>query len=211
MACTFHKVCVPNSSTGGVLKRYVSTLISTKWTEYPRGNKIQFQVIFHPESRPLGTLAYNAITVRGKLNPACGENVLASMMDINMNFSRNIFTSSFRMWPAVASHSNSFSKKKSVSDLLPGRLTSFSAGQNAMLTPVTSHLIAHPARSIRMKHTKPKVPPSRMNNVYDIEGAITDEEAAKQFVYALNTNERKHLYAELARFHGAPDPSVAGE
>lgn len=62
----------------------------------------------------------------------------------------------------------------------------------------------------RKKHTKPRVPPTRINNVYDIEGPITDAEIAKQFVYSLNSAERKHLYAELARFHG-DDTSVPGE
>ncbi|XP_059151686.1 transmembrane protein 65-like, partial [Physella acuta] len=61
----------------------------------------------------------------------------------------------------------------------------------------------------RKKHTKPRVPPTRINNVYDIEGPITDAEIAKQFVYSLNSAERKHLYAELARFHG-DDTSVPG-
>lgn len=210
MACTFYKIRVPKLETTCFLKRYVSTFIRNKWTEYPRSNKIQFRIIFHLESRQLGTLAFKTIVARGILNPTCDKNILTSIMDITMTLSRNIFTCSFKMSPAIASHSNSFSQRKSVSELLPGRLTGFSSGKNAMLTPMSSHLIAHPARSIRMKHTKPKVPPSRINNIYDIEGAITDEEAAKQFVYALNTNERKHLYAELARFHGAPDPSVAG-
>ncbi|CAG5116146.1 unnamed protein product [Candidula unifasciata] len=54
----------------------------------------------------------------------------------------------------------------------------------------------------RMKHSLPKVPPTRMMSVYDIERAITDEEAAKEFVYALKASERKFLYEELARFHG---------
>ncbi|KAK6990904.1 Transmembrane protein 65, partial [Biomphalaria glabrata] len=58
------------------------------------------------------------------------------------------------------------------------------------------------AAALRCKHTMPRVPPTRMNGVYEIEGAITDREAAKQFVYALNINERKHLYEELANFHG---------
>lgn len=57
----------------------------------------------------------------------------------------------------------------------------------------------------RRKHSLPKVPPTRMMSVYDIERVITDEEAAKEFVYALKASERKFLYEELARFHGDTD------
>ncbi|BFY99660.1 hypothetical protein BsWGS_02699 [Bradybaena similaris] len=61
--------------------------------------------------------------------------------------------------------------------------------------------------STRRKHSLPKVPPTRMMSVYDIERVITDEEAAKEFVYALKASERKFLYEELARFHG--DTAIA--
>ncbi|GFO48149.1 hypothetical protein PoB_007465400 [Plakobranchus ocellatus] len=51
-----------------------------------------------------------------------------------------------------------------------------------------------------MKHTKPKVPPTKMSQVYDFEGVITDKEAAEQFVFALTASERQHLYSELAKY-----------
>ena len=62
----------------------------------------------------------------------------------------------------------------------------------------------HPNRSMacRLKHTKPQVPPTKIARVYDYEGAITDEQAAEEFVFALKTSERQHLYAELAKYQG---------
>lgn len=56
--------------------------------------------------------------------------------------------------------------------------------------------------SWRRKHSMPKVPPTRIMSIYDMERSITDEEAAKLFVYALKPSERKYLFHELARFHG---------
>ena len=56
----------------------------------------------------------------------------------------------------------------------------------------------------REKHTRASVPftYTRITRSYSIHGSISDEETAKDFVYSLDSNERKHLYAELARFHG---------
>ena len=53
-----------------------------------------------------------------------------------------------------------------------------------------------------MKHTKPKVPPTKIARVYDYEGTITDEQAAEEFVFALKASERQHLYAELSKYQG---------
>ncbi|XP_035826405.1 transmembrane protein 65 [Aplysia californica] len=65
--------------------------------------------------------------------------------------------------------------------------------------------------SHRRKHTKPSIPPTRIMRLYSIHGAITDAGSAKEFVYALDKNERRHLYAELARFHGDEALSVSSE
>jgi hypothetical protein len=102
-------------------------------------------------------------------------------------------------------------------------LTSFSQQLNNLsisrnfstLVPIKSGVVVLQAvlnevsiKCCQMKHTLPKVPPTRMMSIYDLERAITDEEAAKEFVYALKAGERKFLYEELARFHG--DTSILG-
>ena len=46
------------------------------------------------------------------------------------------------------------------------------------------------------------VPSTRYIRLYSIHGTITDKSSAQDFIYSLSTKERKHLYEELALYHG---------
>ncbi|RUS77766.1 hypothetical protein EGW08_014471 [Elysia chlorotica] len=90
----------------------------------------------------------------------------------------------------------------------PVTLTPFRSGCG---TPIITHRAMfqhspHLASVCRLKHTKPQVPPTKIAKVYDYEGAITDEQAAHEFVFALKTSERQHLYTELAKYQSL-DPN----
>ncbi|KAH9495168.1 Transmembrane protein 65 [Bulinus truncatus] len=138
----------------------------------------------------------------------CGSTVVSKnclmFPGSKITFALNNFGfSSFRPYSAYSLYQRTRQWNGVLEHIIPTQKDSIRKGKCSIKLPAISYSVVNfgfSISNIRQKHTMPRVPRTRMNGVYEIEGAITDEEAARQFVYALNINERKHLYAELAKF-----------
>ncbi|GFR60201.1 transmembrane protein 65 [Elysia marginata] len=158
------------------------------------------------QSRPNSVLPLPSYSSR-----LCNSSSNDSSFKDNLNFLFSGHPGKKAKLPGHISHSTLMSPAPAQSTNNISAVFQCSIPQRPLRTVCGNHIITqkttfqhYPQHTIacRLKHTKPKVPPTKISQVYDYEGAITDEQAAEEFVFALKTSERQHLYAELAKYQG---------